>query len=200
MGLSWERIKHDKCGEVTTMQFWFGYKSSHVSPIPTGIYPDRTLGDILSSASKQFQKEAPLLTRELEYEGPNAFKRINVADIYSFVRCPSVFTSTRWCDRKLSLKEIAECFDQTYDIVEEIANLGISKKLLLFVKGVPNKITQHVLRRLNLLDLNKEKDDLVRVNNKTGFRSDIVVPPMMDDNVLTAVKADDALIENFYSG
>ena len=51
-----------------------------------------------------------------------------------------------------------------------------------------------------MLDLNKEKDDLVRVNNKTGFRSDIVVPPMMDDNVLTAVKADDALIENFYSG
>ena len=96
----------------------------------------------------------------------------------------------------MSLKEIAECFDQTYNIVEEIANLGTSKNLLLFVKGVPNKIAQHILRRLNLLDLNKEKDDLVRVNNKTGFRSDIVVPPTMDDNALKAVKADDALIEN----
>ena len=76
-------------------------------------------------------------------------------------------------------------------------NLGILKKSLPFVKGVPNKITQHVLRRLNLLDLNEDKDDLVRVKNKTGFRSDVVVPPpMMDDNVLKVVKADDALIEN----
>ena len=75
-------------------------------------------------------------------------------------------------------------------------NSGILKKSLPFVKGVPNKITQHVLRRLNLLDLNEDKDDLVRVKNKTGFRSDIVVPPTMDDNLLKAVKADDALLKN----
>ena len=85
MGISWKRIKHENYSGVTTMQFWFGYKRSHISSIPNGIYLDRNLGDILSSASKKFQKEASLLNREIEYEGPNSFERIKFSDIYFFV-------------------------------------------------------------------------------------------------------------------
>ena len=36
----------------TASQFWFGYNSNLIQPKPTGLYPKRYIGDIMSAASK----------------------------------------------------------------------------------------------------------------------------------------------------
>ena len=54
LGFTWERIKHYCCGGVTQSQFWFGYNSHLILPKPTGLYPERYIGDVMSAAIKEF--------------------------------------------------------------------------------------------------------------------------------------------------
>ena len=54
---------------------------------------------------------------------------------------------------------------------------------------------QHILKRLNLIK-QSNNPSILEEGGYRKIRSEIVVPPTMDDTMLKAVKADDALVEN----
>ena len=151
----------------------------------------------MSAASKEFQKEAPLIPTndDSAIDFVTSTSRIKLTQSNEFIYCPSVFTKTRFCFRKLSIREITECYDQTHDVIEACMNVKVNQRDLPFLNGDPNKIVQHILKRLNLIE-QSNSPDMFEVCGYRKIRSEIVVLPTMDNGMLNAVKADDALVEN----
>ena len=201
-GLSWERVKHTACGGVTDLQFWFGWSGQRDLGVSDTV-PRRFLIDVLSPTASAYQREtAPL---------PDLYARYNSviyveSDVISSlgimtgthvnikIKCPSVFTKTKWCIRKLSTREVSECFDQTSHIIEKCVTEKMSLSKLPFVQGIPNKVLQYITRRLNLSNI-RRADPLE--HQKLNPLEVIMVPPTIEDKHLKAVKADDALVDTY---
>ena len=201
---TWFRVKHSNCGGVTSAQFWYGLKSDIVKDLnPPGLYPKRHLIHVLSSASKEFQvKHEPPIDKTLvdsvhEFNASTtSLGRLPIEKILDPIICPSVFSITRWCRRKLSIKEIADVLDVPVNIAEDCKRYKHKRSYLPFLRGVPSKITQFVLQRLQL----GNQHDISIINqihrhNRTPIPH-LTAKPVKDEQILKAVKVDDAMVQN----
>ena len=195
--IRWEHIKHSDHGGATSGQFWFGYpKTQNISP--RGLYSSRVLINIIAPASKAFQTECHppdglRKSNQVEYIERNVSSMgLMPIDLpHAQIICPSVFTPLKWCLRRLTIKELGECFDQTYEVIEEAILLKLHRQHLPFLKGIPNKIVQFAMRRIGLITVNQVLQSL-----KPSPLPIIYASPLEDSNNLKAAKADDAQIEN----
>ena len=124
------------------------------------------------------------------YEGPDLVSALGLMPIDKLgikMNCPSMFTKSKWCIRKLTVREIAECFDQPSTIIDKCVIENIRVNQLPLVKTVPNKILQYILRRLSLSNIEKiETED-------QAYQSSLPI----EEKHLKAVKSDDAAVDTY---
>lgn len=199
--LEWYRIRHRDCGGVTSAQYWYAKIIKDLNP--PGLYPVRHLIHVLSSASKEFQTQVfppdDTSLKNSVWEENNfvmATGLMPIDDILNFIECPSVFTSTKWCRRKLSVKEIADILDLPVSISEECRDYNHKKRELPFLKCIPSKITQFVLQRVGLGNQRDIKIMNKILRNQRKPIPFLFAPPLEDEANLKAVKFDDAGVQN----
>ena len=128
--LHWLKIKHPLCGGVTSISFWLGFnhpfRDTHQAP---PVYCNQALSDILEFAPSgakitPVHDLAPVtLTRS-----PLALPHASLTNTWwchgllppaaitttrepvAHVVTPSLFTTTGWCSRALTARELARCF------------------------------------------------------------------------------------------
>ena len=202
---TWRRVRHSEVGGVTNASYWFGWNwtcNTQSSPFAQR----RALVHMLGPAAKSFQKEVtvPMGVDRLV----NAVNRdtngvvianglLPVEEFGGFIICPTVFTKTKWCQRRLIVKEIADIFDQPHNVAEECTLRHIKHKNLPFVTGVANKVVQWVLRTLNLAAFSSDPAPHASIHSINNALPVITVPPDSDEKYLKAVKADDATVETW---
>ena len=200
--VKWERIKHWQCGGITNGQFWFGWKNIE-SKKSVASQPARYLLYILSPTARGFQSktEPPDNINDFQAKVVRDKKNIilpcglapieNMKEVFA---CPSVFTDTKWCHRKLTINEVGDAFDQTQSIVEECVLKHLRIHNLPFINGIPNKVVQYVLRRLSISKFISVQTQSKEIDKGLPV---IEVPPDIQVNHLKAVKADNAQIETW---
>ena len=196
---NWERIRHQDCGGITNGQFWYGYPKD----VELGLIPPatrRTLTHIVSSATKQFQVtvDAPVDQRphnsvQMSNQGILATGLMPIDSPLEQYICPSVFSKTGWCRRKLSTRELSDSFDQSFSVAEQAVVHGIKPSFLPFLNAVPNKVVQHIARRIFISSILSDSLDTPVTDNEVS--PIIEVPLTIEEKYLKSVKADDALVE-----
>ena len=199
---TWERIRHSSCGGVTNVQCWYGWTGER-KLIPNETLPKRSIIHNISSSSKIFQVETnspqdpSCLYNKPVYKSSEVLFSSGLLPITNVgirVVCPSVFTRTKWCERKLTIKEVAECFDQSHDIIEKCVATKLKVNEAPFIYGMPDKMIHHVLKRLDFVDIKRIQHSDSEVSRPLPV---ISVPPTIELKHLKAVKADDADVDTY---
>ena len=94
----------------------------------------------------------------------------------------------------MTIKELAESYDQSADIVKKCVTSKLKISQALFIHGVPNKIIHHVLRRLGFTDIKRIN---ISNNNVVSPLPIITLAPTIESKHLNAVKADDAYVDTY---
>ena len=199
---TWERVRHSTCGGVTDSVFWYGWTTERELD-PVGSVPKRYLIQALSSSAKSFQAETDVPEKPEQmydraiFTNPNTILStglLPIANTNVRVVCPSVFTKTKWCERRLTTKEITECFDQDTYVAEACALKNLKVSQMPFKEAVRNEVIQHVLRRLQFSNIKRLECNLDHVSSPVPI---ITVPPTIESKHLKAVKSDYAGVDTY---
>lgn len=124
---NWERIRHWEAGGVTNAQNRLGWKGSITTQLVNS-QSVRYLIHIINSAAKGFQVQTDCPMDVDRYQ-PKVIKNddghilssglLPIDDCLAWIICPTVFTQSKWGQRRSTLKELGDVLDQPHSVVEE---------------------------------------------------------------------------------
>lgn len=210
----WFQLQHSDYGGVTTGIWWFGTTINDLT-LPDITPSHRRLKHALSDTERG-RRISPPECLEGPFEGPRRIPSssllhpggfLPIMDLNTSVVCPSVFSPTGWVRRRLTMQELARCFDIP-DVLASSWETSYHQQLpfsrMPFTVAAPTKLLAPLVTRVHTsfgapLTLNLE---LSRVYPPVGPQTSRPCSPVSADEAtcslplgfgrLKAAKNDDA--------
>ena len=208
--LRWWRLRHLHLGGVTTGVFWISTGTTHDLIADLSAHVERVLTHVLQSAMplQRFDKKVTAPPASMILHSPDwdftTEQWLPLSNPRGLLLCPSVFPASKWIIRRLSLDELADCFDLS----------GTIKRVLLspedimldhqfdFLLTMPGKVVANVIHRLGLDGLMASHRPMAIMCVELGKhlvynelpKTILVDVPLEDQREQVAVQHDDAKV------
>mmetsp|Transcript_24659 Transcript_24659/g.35384 ORF Transcript_24659/g.35384 Transcript_24659/m.35384 type:complete len:182 (+) Transcript_24659:2818-3363(+) len=154
LNLPWTKVHHASYSGVTD-SYWFLGTTLPMLGSPTLRYP-RWLRTLLSSAAPSHRPHSPPINPDSLFDETvylPASKFLHCGGLLPLrtcasvlVCCPSVFTLSKWCSRRLTIPELCAAFDLPEFLTAHLSTTpGVDAHRLPFLSSVPSKILRGFL-------------------------------------------------------